>query len=139
MARFEVDGLDDLFAEMNRMGELYGATTDEMLVVGGETVKEEWKKSAERHKHRVTGDMIESITYSRQPKKVQDIKSVDIYPQGKGSNGVRNAEKAFIANYGTTSQQASNWVDEADQASEEKVYSKFEEIWNKRLEEIGGK
>ena len=82
MARFDTSGLDDVIREMEQLGELYGETADEMLMAGAEEVKKAWKESAERHKHRDTGDMIKSIGYSRQPKRVGDIRSIDIYPQG---------------------------------------------------------
>lgn len=140
MARFDTSGLDDVIREMEQLGELYGETADEMLMAGAEEVKKAWKESAERHKHRDTGDMIESIGYLRQPKRVGDIRAIDIYPQGTDQKGIRNAEKAFILNYGTRTRTASNWVFYADAMCAEPVAKAMEAIWDKKLSTmtIGG-
>ncbi len=132
MARFDTSGLDDLFAEMEREAELVGETADEMLMAGAEIVKEEWRKSAQRHGHKDTGDLIESIGYPRAPKTAKDIRSIDIYPQGKDRKGVRNAEKAFILNYGTSRKAGSRWVEDADAHSAEPVERVFKMIWENR-------
>lgn len=134
MARFDTSGLDDLFLEMEREAELVGEIADEMLLAGAEIVKQEWKKSAERHGHRDTGALIESIGYPIKPKTAKDIRKIDIYPQGKDAKGTRNAEKAFILNYGTPrkGKPGSHWVDDADAASAEPVEKAFKEIWENR-------
>lgn len=134
MARFEMDGFDDLLADMKRLGELSGDVADEMLMAGAEEVKQAWVKSAERNQHRDTGDMIASIGYGRTPKEISGARTIDIYPQGKDRKGVRNAEKAFILNYGTKKRPASHWIDDADKASGEPVMTVMTEIWEKHLE-----
>ena len=134
MARFEMEGFDELLADMKRQGELVGEVADRMLMAGAEEVKKAWRQSAERVPHRVSGDLINSIDYTRKPKTAGDIRTIDIYPQGKDRKGVRNAEKAFILNYGTKTRTASHWVDDADRASGEPVMQAMTEIWEKHLE-----
>lgn len=131
MARFDVSGLDGVIAEMSRRQQLAGPLADKMLTVGAEKVKEAWKRSAEEHGHRATGAMIESIGYARHPKTVSDVRQIDIYPQGKDSKGVRNAEKAFILHYGTSKIRGSRWVDDADRYSEETAIPAMREVWEK--------
>ena len=133
MARLEMDGFDELLAEMKRMGELSGEVADKMLMAGAEEVKKAWRQSAKRVPHRVSGDLIESIDYARKPKTAGDIRTIDIYPQGKDRKGVRNAEKAFILNYGTKTRTASHWVDDADKASGEPVMQAITAIWDEHL------
>ncbi len=133
MARFNTSGLDELMADMKRMGEMTGETAEKMLMAGAEEVKKAWKASAEKHGHRDTGDMINSIGYPKKVKTVSEIKSVDIYPQGKDRKGVRNAEKAFILHYGTSRIPGSGWVDDADQLSAEPVQKAMTEIWDEHL------
>lgn len=137
MARFEMDGFDELLAEMKQLGELSGETADKMLMAGAEQVKQAWKDSAEQHGHRDTGDMIASIGYSRTPKTAGDIKSVAIYPQGKDRKGVREAEKAYILNYGKKSKPPSHWVDDAERIAEPKVLSAMEKIWDEHIKDAG--
>jgi hypothetical protein len=110
---------------------------DEMLIAGAEEVREAWKKSAEKHEHKDTGDMIASINYSRQVRKIGDIKEVDIYPQGKDRKGVRNAEKAFILHYGTSRISASHWVDDADEMAGPMVEERLTNIFDDWLEKHG--
>ena len=133
MGKFEMDGFDELLADMKKFGELDGEVADRMILAGAEQVKAAWKQSAERHKHRDTGDMISSIGYPRKPKTAGDVRSIDIYPQGKDSKGIRNAEKAFILNYGTKKTAASHWVDDADKASGEPVMQAMTAIWDEHL------
>ena len=134
MARFEMEGFDELLADMKRQGELVGEVADRMLMAGAEAVKKEWKASAQRHGHRDTGDMIESIGFKGKPKTAGDIRIIEIYPQGKDRKGVRNAEKAFVLNYGKKNKAPSHWVDDADRASGEPVMQVMTEIWEKHLE-----
>ncbi len=137
MARFRTEGLDDIIEQMTAMGETTGELADEMLYAGAGEVRQAWKESAEKHKHRDTGDMIKSIDYSKKPTKIGDIKSVDIYPMGKDKKGVRNAEKAFLLHYGTSKIEGSHWVDDADDMAGPKVEERLTEIFNKWMDEHG--
>lgn len=134
MARFEMEGFDELLADMKRLGELSGDVADEMLMAGAEQVKKAWKDSALRHGHKDTGDMIDSIGYKGKPKNAGDVKAIDIYPQGKDRKGVRNAEKAFILEYGTKNKPGSQWVTDADSHSGPLVMEAMTAIWDKHLE-----
>lgn len=131
MARFDVSGLDGVIAEMSRRQQLAGPLADKMLTVGAEKVKEAWKRSAEEHGHRATGAMIESIGYKSPKQGSTDVRTVDIYPQGKDARGVRNAEKAFLLHYGTSKMRGSRWVDDAERYSEETAIPAMREVWEK--------
>lgn len=135
MARFDFEGLDEVLASMKRHGELTGAVADKMIAAGAEIVKESWQESARRHGHLDTHDMINSIGY-KPSKRSGDVRSVDIFPQGKDRKGVRNAEKAFILHYGSSSIKGSHWVDEAEDIAEERVVQTFERIWDEHLKGI---
>jgi HK97 gp10 family phage protein len=137
MARFRTEGLDELIDRMTEMELTTGELADEMLFAGAEEVKKAWKKSAEQHRHRDTGDMINAINYSRQVRKIGDIKEVDIYPQGKDKKGVRNAEKAFILHYGTSRIPASHWVDDADEMAGPMVEERLWTMYDEWLEKHG--
>ena len=119
MARFRTEGLDDIIDDMTAMGQSTGELADEMLFAGAEEVKKAWKAAIRRNKlmkNRLIdkSDMLNSVNYSRTVKRIGDIKSVDIYPQGKDRKGVKNAEKAFINHYGTSEIDATYFVDDAD-------------------------
>ena len=122
MARFDTEGIDDIIEDMKKLGELIGPTADKMLMAGAEADKKAWKQAAAIHGHtppgkskKATGEMVESVGFPRRPKTVDGIRQIDIYPQGKDKKGVRNAEKAFILHYGTSSIDGDQWV-EVDKA-----------------------
>lgn len=134
MARFDVSGLDETIEDMKRLGQMTGQTADAMLMAGAEEVRKAWRQSAEEHRHRDTGDMIASIGFSRKPKEIGSIRSIDIYPQGKDKRNIRNAEKAFILHYGTTKIRGSRWVDDADKISEQTVVPAMIRVWEQFLQ-----
>lgn len=134
MARFDAPGLDSLIKEMERMGQASGEVAESMVNAAVSVIRDEWKDSAERHGLRDTGAMIDSIGF---PGPVQNVGGTlfrDVYPQGVDGKGTRNAEKAFILNYGKHNQEPTYWVDEADAAAGPKVQARLEEIWAEFLE-----
>lgn len=133
MARFDMSGLDDTIREMQRMGEQSGKAAKAMLQAGAEKVKAAWRKATEAHELVDTGDMLESIGFRREPKQIGDALSIDIYPQGKDRKGVRNAEKAFILHYGTSSRAATRFIDDADAMSEAEAIPAMEAVWDEYI------
>ncbi len=147
MARFETEGLDEIVESMKKQGELAGEVANKMLLAAAEDVKQAWRQEAERRQFRDSGEMINSIDFKGSPKTVADVKTIDIYPQGKDKRGVRNAEKAFILHWGTTGARAQKkrlkkkkfsgpgiprtlWVDEADKESGLRVMETYTRIWD---------
>lgn len=137
MARFDTSGIEELLTQMRNMGQDSGKVAREMLIAGAEAVKTAWQRSAEAHGLRDTGAMIESIGYPRGPKKAGDILSIDIYPQGTDSKGVRNATKAFVLHYGTSKIPATRWVDDADAESANTVPPAMQAVWDAFLAKNG--
>ena len=75
-----------------------------------------------------------SIGYPRKPTAASDSLAIDIYPQGKNTGGVRNAEVAFVLHYGTSKMPGSRWVDDADSKSGPRVTAAMTRIWDTYLE-----
>ena len=118
MASFKTSGdlIDDIAKELEQIGEdVSGQLGQEMLDEGAEIIKFNWIKSIKNHNHIDTGDMVNSVGVAKGTKAK---KFRDIYPQGKDSKGVRNAEKAFIAHYGKSGQLGDRFVDEAEANSD---------------------
>ena len=118
MASFKTSGdlIDDIAKELEQLGEdVSGQLGQEMLDEGAEIIKFNWIKSIKNHNHIDTGDMVNSVGVAKGTKAK---KFRDIYPQGKDSKGVRNAEKAFIAHYGKSGQLGDRFVDEAEANSD---------------------
>ena len=138
MARFNTSGLDDLISQMQQLGQNEGPVADEMVTAAVEVIREEWRKSASDHGHHDTGAMIASIGLGPGPIRAGNIVYRDVYPQGSDSKGTRNAEKAFILNYGCKRFPGSHWVDDADFSSAEPVQAVCESIWDRFLKSEGG-
>ena len=141
MAKFAVNGIDELAAELMEMGQLdNGELVSEMLEAGAEVVADEWKKgirSAVKANGRSTGDMERSVAPAKGIKTVNGVSAKEIYPQGKDSKGVRNAEKAFVLHYGKSGQVATRFVDAVEEAAEDKAVEVMEDVFNNYLEKEG--
>lgn len=140
MADFSVSGIDELAAQLKKLGQLGNdALVEEMLEAGAEVVVDEWKKgikSAVKTK-RSTGDLEASVTTVKGIQKTNDVSAKTIYPAGKDSKGVRNAEKAFILHYGKSGQPATLFVDDVENKAEDKAADAMEKIFNDFLEKEG--
>lgn len=130
MARFDMSGAEEMIRAMQRMAEDAGPAAEAVLQAGAEGVKRAWQEAAEAHDLRDTGDMIDSIGFSRKPKDAGDGLYIDIYPQGVDRKGVRNATKAFVLHYGTSKMHATRWVDDADKRSERYAIPAMNATWD---------
>lgn len=130
MAMLKTEGMRDMLLQMHRLGEESGEVAQRMILAGAEEVKKAWQQEADARGHRKTGAMIASVGYARKPEKIGEAFVLDIYPQGKDANGIRNAEKAFLLHYGTSRIRGDNWVDAAEQAAEYTSQAAMEAIWN---------
>lgn len=134
MARFEIQGMDEIIDQMKSMQLLTGKVAETMLMAAAEDVREAWRESAEEHGHRDTGQMIAAIGYPRKPSAASDALAIDIYPQGTNTGGVRNAEVAFVLHYGTSKMPGSGWVDDADAKSGPRVTATMASIWSNYIQ-----
>lgn len=134
MGKLTWSGLDETYREMARAGETVGEIAQEMLRVGGEKCVEAWRSAIGSHGHRppgesgrATGEMERSVGVKF--KKKDGKRVAEIYPLGKDSHGVRNAEKAFVLHYGRSNMKGDHFVDEADRLSEENAVPAMIEVW----------
>ncbi len=134
MPRFDTSGLDEIIADIKRLGVEAEQIADDILMVAAAEVSGAWEQATKEAGHVDTGDMIKSIGCARKPKTINGIKTIEVYPRGKDSKGVRNAEKAFVLHYGTSSIKGSRFVDRAEQLAEPAVQQAAERLWNKYLE-----
>ncbi len=141
MAKFSVNGIDSLAADLKRLGQLDNdELIADMLDAGAEIVADEWIHGileATKPDGRSTGDMVRSVAPTKGIKKIGGVSAKEIYPQGKDRKGVRNAEKAFILHYGKSGQAPTRFVDAAEEAAEDKAVSVMEDVFNNYLEKEG--
>lgn len=133
MARFDVTGMEAVIRDMARMDQQTGRVADEMLLAAAGVMTEAWKFSIASHGHVDTGAMFDSVRPTK-PAMRGGVKSLTVYPQGKDKNGVRNVEKAFIANFGRIHQAATHVVDDAENTGEEPAQEAMLAIWDRFIE-----
>ena len=130
MPELKYDGIKDVIKEMVALGERTGEGAHRMLHVAAERMKFEWIEMIDRYKFIASGEMREKVGYPRKPKEVEDVLSIDVYPQGKDSKtGVRNAEKAFILHYGRSNMNATHFVDHIVSSSSDEIEELMIQAW----------
>lgn len=139
MAMFDVSGIEDIIHEMQRLQMDISPVAEEMVDAAAEEVAKAWRETAEEYGFVDTGQMVASTRPDNGPvKRASGVLYKDIYPHGKDSKGVRNAQKAFILHYGRSNMKASYWVDEANEKASGPVTDRITEIWNRFLNKGSG-
>lgn len=134
MARLDSSGLDQLLQDMEKMGQSSGEVAEAMVTAGAMEIRDAWKESAEAHGHIDTGAMIDSVAFAGPVVNMGSLLYRDVTAKGKDRHGVRNAEKAFILNYGSSRIKPSYWVDEAEAKAEPRIQERLEGMWGEFLE-----
>lgn len=149
MATVKTSGFNDLLDGLKEFGENIDEIADEMLDAGSEVAVEEWKNGIKQERHRIvnprgkgyiektgyidTGAMEKAVKSSK--KKGKTI--AEIYPRGKDKKGVRNAEKAYILHYGTSSMPGSRFVDKIDDKASPEVYDAMSKVMDNYMNKHG--
>lgn len=131
MADFNVTGLDYVMKEMERHQQAATTAIPEMLNAGADILIKAQKDEVQSMKIVDTGDMMKSIKGDKIKKDKDGNSYIDVYPQGKDRKGVRNAEKAFVAEYGTSKEPARPWMRTANAKCSDEITEKEKEIWDK--------
>ena len=131
MADFNVTGLDDVMKEMMSHQQAAEEAIPEMLNAGAEILVNAQKGEIKSRKLVDTGAMLNSVKGDKIKKDKDGNSYIDVYPKGKDRKGVRNAEKAFIAEYGTSKLPARPWMRTANAKCSEEITITEKEIWDK--------
>ena len=125
-----MDGLDAMIRQLGSMGDDSEKVSKAMLTAAAEKTKTAWRNAIESHGLVDTGDMLESVGY-RAPGRSM---SVEIYPQGTDRKGVRNATKAFVLHFGSSSIEGTRFVDDAYKGAEAQGIPAMEEVLGEVLD-----
>jgi HK97 gp10 family phage protein len=137
MASFKVEGLDELIDDIERMGAGLDPVFEEMLDAGADEIVKAWEAAIVKHKHVITGQMLESVKSSK--KKVGGAKQrlAEIFPHGKDERGIRNASKAFYCHFGTSKRPGTHFIDTAEEEGHRAAFEKVSQIWDRFITEGG--
>lgn len=132
---FEINGVDDLIKELEKVGNI-DTYAPELLNAAApileRSVKTEVGKAANRGY--VTGDLKGAVKANK-PSQNQYGHYVSVTAKGSDRKGVRNNEKLAFLNYGTSKQEArpvlSNSVNNAEKECLEAMQNKFNEVMDR--------
>ena len=135
MGRLSYHGVETLISAMSDLANLPDSVTDEIL--GAEAAVIADAQQAEAAKkwvgHYATGTTARSIARGK-IKKVGLKKTISIFPQGKNVRGSRNAEVAFINEYGKKGQPARSAIRVATIAKEKEAVEAGEKVYHTYLD-----
>lgn len=139
MAEFNTVGLEEIEKAFLRMEKAAVTAVPKMLKAGSKVLVEEQKAEAKAMGINDTGGFINSIKATT-VKGDDTEKYVDVYPQGRAKHGndkkrdksnVRNATIGFVAEYGTSNQQARPYMTIANAKAHDKVIDAELEVWER--------
>lgn len=128
MAKFNVVGFEDVERELLMRSKKAETAVPKMLKAGAEVLVKGQKQVSREMGVYDTGDFHDSIKATKIKEK-DGAQSVDVYPQGTDRKGVRNAEKGFIAEYGTSRIEARPWMSTANARYAKEVHDAMRAAW----------
>lgn len=132
MATFSCDGLDDFMLSMAEIAEIPDDVQDTMLNAQADVVVKAQKAKGSAYGVHRTGVTLGSIKKGR-PKKGKNGRSIDVKPTGKNADGNRNAEVAFLNEFGKRGQTARPFVNDGNESSAEETTEAAREIYDNWL------
>ena len=132
MARFETDGLARLAVDYEELEHLPSNLLEDMLNAGAAVLERAQKAKGREYGVYRTGMTIGSIKRGK-VKTTADGRAIYIYPQGKNKQGNRNADVAFINEFGKKGQTARPFIRGANESAAEETISKAEKVYDEWL------
>ena len=138
MAEFDTMGMEDVMEAFARMERYAVEAVPEMLKAGANVLVEEQRAQARAMGLDDTGGFINSIKATK-AKGDSTGKYVEVYPQGKAKHGnerkgdksnVRYATIGFVAEHGTSRQQARPYMTVANEKAHEKAVDEMRKVWD---------
>lgn len=137
MATFDVSGLDDLIQSLEDVAEMPESVQDEILNAQADIAVPTQQAKARAYGVVDTGMTAGSIRKTRPKRQKDGSKAIYVYPQGFRTRGkgkkTRNAEIAFVQEYGVRGRSPRPFIRDAIAACGEQVVQAAAEIHDKWL------
>ena len=134
MARFQVDGFEELNKKLNSIAD-YDGIAPELINNSLEPLENELKSQLK--KHQKSGSLVKSVK-KKKAKKNKYGWYGQVLPTGTDENGVRNMEKLAYMEYGTSHQAATPVITPAINNAiaevEDNMQEKYNEIVGEKFE-----
>lgn len=124
MATFKPEGLDGLILSMEQVAMMPDSVKEDLLNAQADVVVQAQRKKAREYGVHRTGLVISSICKGKPKKRGVDDYVIYVYPRGtrkRGGKRVRNAEIAFINEFGKRTQEARPFMQDANESCAEQT------------------
>ena len=139
MGGFQVDGLSALSASFDKLAAMPDDVVGAMLREGADVLAKAQQESADAFGLRDTGLMIESIKPGK-ARRTPDGGDISITPEGtrrRGNTTTRNAEIAYVNEYGKEGQPGTGFISKANFEKEDEAIGASAEVYHDWLDRIG--
>lgn len=136
MALLTTNGLSEFSFTMEELSDLPGSVVEDMLNAEADIVVEAQKRKGRAYGVHRTGVTLSSIRKGR-IHSTSDEKKIYVTPQGVNDRGNRNAEVAFVNEYGTSKQAPRPFIRDANEESIDSAVEAAEEVLDAYLANSG--
>ena len=139
MGGFYVDGLSALATSLDQLAAIPDNVLDTMLREGAEVLVQAQRESAEAYGLRDTGMMIDSIKAGK-ARRNPDGGDIGIAPEGtrrRGNTTTRNAEIAYVNEYGKEGQPGTGFISKANFEHGPDAIEASDKVYQNWLDRIG--
>lgn len=151
MAKFNINGMDEISASFDQMASLSDEDKMSVIMSGARVLLDRQREKIRSLFTQRTGDLANSLTIEE--KSGEDGPYAWLFPKGKhrgSSTGKRrgkrrsngkysgtNAEVAYIQEYGSPRISATHWMEIANEEAEEEVVSAQQNAWDDLITKKG--
>lgn len=136
MAIMTTNGLAEFAIAMEELANISDNILDEMLQAQADIIEPAQKEKGRAYGVHRTGVTLDSIDRGK-PVKTRDGKAMYIYPEGTNADGNRNAEVAFINEFGKRGQAPRPFIRDANEEHAEEAAEAAAEVYGKWLSSKG--
>ena len=136
MALLTTNGLSEFSLTMEELSDLPGSVVEDMLNAEADIVVEAQKRKGRAYGVHRTGVTLSSIRKGR-IHSTSDGKKVYITPQGTNKSGNRNAEVAFINEFGKKGQDPRPFIRDANEESADEATNAAMKVYDAYLSDLG--
>lgn len=138
MARLSVDGAAELQLSHEQLAALPDTMLDSMLDAEADVVERAQKAKGEAYGVHRTGVTLASIKRGKK-RRTKDGRAVEVAPQGTNARGNRNAEVAFLNEYGVPSKKIAPrpFIRDANEECADEAVAAAEKVYDDYLKKKG--
>lgn len=136
MANMEVDGLDRLLEDFSAIADLPDEVAEAMLDAEAKIVEDAQVYTGMKKGVYRTGETLMAVARGKMKRAKDGSRAKHVYPRGKNSRGIRNAEVAFINEYGAPNRDipARQFIREANESAADPAVEAAAKVMDEFLE-----